>query len=219
MAEALQLDACKLLASSRKAWLPDPHKVDLLAQFNVPYGSMRVNAYIAWEGSSRKAWAFDTGTQAEPILSLLSEEGLSLEGIFLTHTHPDHVECLDELKRKTGSPPVYVHELEEFPNANLIREGFSCNCATMSLEALHTHGHSAGGTTYLLAGLEKPVAIVGDALFAGSMGGGMVSYEDALRNNREKIMSLPEDTVLCPGHGPMTSVREEKAHNPFFPEF
>ena len=47
----------------------------------------------------------------------------------------------------------------------------------------------------------------------------MVSYEDALRNNREKIMTLPDDTVLCPGHGPMTTVGEEKSHNPFFPEF
>ena len=61
--------------------------------------------------------------------------------------------------------------------------------------------------------------VVGDALFAGSMGGGMVSYADALRTNREKIMSLPDETVLCPGHGPMTTVGEEKKHNPFFPEF
>jgi glyoxylase-like metal-dependent hydrolase (beta-lactamase superfamily II) len=51
------------------------------------------------------------------------------------------------------------------------------------------------------------------------MGGGMVSYEDALRTNREKIMTLPDDTVLCPGHGPLTTVGEEKKHNPFFPEF
>jgi glyoxylase-like metal-dependent hydrolase (beta-lactamase superfamily II) len=64
-----------------------------------------------------------------------------------------------------------------------------------------------------------PVAIVGDAIFAGSMGGGMVSYEDALRTNRDKIMTLPDKTILCPGHGPITSVGEEKKYNPFFPEF
>ena len=73
--------------------------------------------------------------------------------------------------------------------------------------------------TYVVNGLDKQVAIVGDALFAGSMGGGMVSYPDALRTNREKIISLPNETVLCPGHGPMTTVGEEKKHNPFFPEF
>ena len=62
----------------------------------------------------------------------------------------------------------------------------------------------------LIDGLERPIAIVGDAIFAGSMGGGMISYEDALRTNREKIMALPDVTVLCPGHGPLTTVRRGK---------
>ena len=67
-----------------------------------------------------------------------------------------------------------------------------------------------------MSGLPRLLAIVGDALFAGSMGGGLVSYDDALRNNREQILSLPDDTILCPGHGPLTTVGEEKRHNPFF---
>jgi len=57
---------------------------------------------------------------------------------------------------------------------------------------------------------------VGDALFAGSMGGGMASYADALKTNLEGIFSLPDETIVCPGHGPMTTVCEERAHNPFF---
>jgi len=65
-------------------------------------------------------------------------------------------------------------------------------------------------------GLARPVAIVGDSMFAGSMGGGSVSYKDAVQNNFEKILTLPDDTIICPGHGPMTSVGEEKKHNPFF---
>jgi len=68
-------------------------------------------------------------------------------------------------------------------------------------------------------GLERRIAIVGDAIFAGSMGGGMISYQDALRTNREKIMTLPDDSILCSGHGPMTTVGEEKKNNPFFPEY
>jgi len=76
-----------------------------------------------------------------------------------------------------------------------------------------------GGMTYVADGLERPIAIVGDAIFAGSMGGGMISYENALSTNREKIMTLPNETILCPGHGPMTTVGEEKRNNPFFPEF
>jgi glyoxylase-like metal-dependent hydrolase (beta-lactamase superfamily II) len=70
--------------------------------------------------------------------------------------------------------------------------------------------------TYVVTGLAHPIAIVGDSLFAGSMGGGNVSYRDALRNNLEKILRLPDETIICPGHGPMTTVGEEKQHNPFF---
>jgi hydroxyacylglutathione hydrolase len=62
----------------------------------------------------------------------------------------------------------------------------------------------------------KPVAVVGDSMFAGSIGGGMVSYVDALRNNREQILTLPDSTIICPGHGPLTTVREQKHANPFF---
>ena len=70
--------------------------------------------------------------------------------------------------------------------------------------------------TYVVTGLTRPIAIVGDSLFAASMGGGNVSYQDALRNNLEKILTLPDETIICPGHGPMTTVTEEKQHNPFF---
>jgi glyoxylase-like metal-dependent hydrolase (beta-lactamase superfamily II) len=70
--------------------------------------------------------------------------------------------------------------------------------------------------TYVVTGLANPIAIVGDSLFSGSMGGGNVSYQDALRNNLEKVLTLPDDTIICPGHGPMTTVSEEKVHNPFF---
>ena len=75
------------------------------------------------------------------------------------------------------------------------------------------------GITYLIEGMTSPIAVVGDAIFAGSMGGGMVSYTEALQNNREKILTLPDNTVLCPGHGPLTTVGQEKEHNPFYPEF
>jgi len=58
--------------------------------------------------------------------------------------------------------------------------------------------------------------VVGDSIFAGSMGGGNISYKEAIKNNVEKILTLPDETIICPGHGPMTTVGEEKAHNPFF---
>ena len=71
----------------------------------------------------------------------------------------------------------------------------------------------------MIDGLQRRIAIVGDAIFAGSMGGGMISYKDALWTNHEKIMTLPDDTVLCPGHGPLTTVGEEKRIIPSFLNF
>ena len=218
MAEELGLGKSKLLVSARKEWSPAPLEVECLKQFNLPFGSMFVNAFILWCEETAKAWVFDTGPEAAPILEFLAKENLSVDAIFLTHTHGDHIACLDKLKQKTGNPPVFVHKLEPIAGANLIDEGLQYEMGSLSLRSLHTHGHSVGGTTYLVDGLEKPVAIAGDSLFAGSMGGGMVSYQDALQNNREKIMTLPGKTIVCPGHGPMTTIEEERKHNPFFPE-
>ena len=76
-------------------------------------------------------------------------------------------------------------------------------------------GTFTGRHTFVVNGLAHPVAVVGDSLFAGSMGGGGVSYENAIKNNLEKILTLPEDTIICPGMD-MTTVGEEKKHNPFF---
>ena len=219
MAKELELDEAKLLVTANKSWRPAPRNQDGLKQFNLPFGGMRVNAYVVWSKESKQAWIFDTGPTAEPILDFLTHESLSLDSIFLTHTHPDHIACLEELKQKTGNPPVFVHKLESLEGVESIEEGFEYVLGNLTLKALHTHGHSAGGVSYLIDGLEKPVAVVGDSLFAGSMGGGMVSYADALKNNREKLMTLPDETIICPGHGPMTTIGEEKRANPFFPEF
>ncbi len=219
MASELSIDANKLLRSARREWLPAPVGTEGVMQFNSSYHDMTVNAYLAWDDQTKEAWIFDTGTEAYPIVSFVAQNNLKVKAIFLTHTHLDHIACLQELRQKTGQPLVFVHQLELLAGCEPIDEGFQDELGSLSLEASHTHGHSVGGVTYFLNGLTKPIAFVGDAVFAGSMGGGMVSYGDALRTNREKIMTLPNETILCPGHGPMTTVMEEKKHNPFFPEF
>ncbi|MEM7144326.1 MAG: MBL fold metallo-hydrolase [Verrucomicrobiota bacterium] len=219
VAPALELHPGALLASAKKQWRPKPVNVPGLAAFNTPYHDMYVNAYLAWDENSRKAVAFDTGADLTEMLRTLHEQNLHLEAILLTHTHPDHVLELEKLRLTTGNPPVFVHRLEEFTGADSFVEKHEWNFGTLHISALHTSGHSPGGTTYLVDGLTLPVAVVGDAMFAGSMGGGMHSYPDAVRNNREKLLTLPDNTVLCPGHGPLTTVGEEKLHNPFFPEF
>ena len=103
--------------------------------------------------------------------------------------------------------------------AYLLKKVLSIQLIHFLIKTKHTYGHSLGGMTYIVDGLAKPVAVVGDAMFAGSMGGGMISYSGCIANKSRKIMSLSDDTILCPGHGPITSVGEEKMNNPFFPEF
>ena len=84
------------------------------------------------------------------------------------------------------------------------------------MKTLFTFGHSPGMTTYFVTGLSWPIAFVGDSVFASSMGGSASHYADQYRNNREKIFTLPRDTVLACGHGPLTTLAQEKQTNPFF---
>ncbi|MFP6901548.1 MAG: MBL fold metallo-hydrolase [Opitutales bacterium] len=218
VAPILGLDGEKLVVSANKAWRPQDREVDGLFQANTPYHDMLVNAFLLWDPASQQAAVFDTGTDCGPILEQISQRNLSVEAVLLTHTHGDHVADLDRLLGETGHPTVYANRLEPHPGAELIDEGWTLEIGALSLRALLTSGHSIGGTTYLVDGLSQPVAVVGDALFAGSMGGGMTSFADALRNNREKLMTLPDDTIVCPGHGPVSTIGEEKQANPFFPE-
>ncbi len=186
-----------------------------LAQFNTPFNDMTVNAYLIWDPAAKVAAAFDTGSDCAGILERLDSLGLTLRFIFLTHTHGDHIFDLDRLIQRTGAP-AFVSSREPLEGAESIEPGRKFFLGSLRIGARLTWGHSRGGLTWVVTGLRRPVAVVGDALFAGSMGGGMVSYEDALKTNREEIFSLPDDTILCPGHGPMTSVGEERANNPFF---
>ncbi|MCA1658257.1 MAG: MBL fold metallo-hydrolase, partial [Verrucomicrobiaceae bacterium] len=143
------------------------------------------------------------------------QKKVAIKLILLTHAHGDHTADLARLKKETGAP-VYVSEKERTAGAEPIKAGTEFKIGKLEVESRSTWGHSEGGTTYVVKGLKRLVAVVGDSIFAGSMGGGNVSYEDALRNNVEQILTLPDDTVICPGHGPMTTVGEEKEHNPFF---
>jgi glyoxylase-like metal-dependent hydrolase (beta-lactamase superfamily II) len=219
IAPVLGLDAEKLIISALKQWRPRDRHASGLFQSNTPYHDMLVNAFLLWDGKTKKAAVFDTGTNIAPIIEQISKQKLVVEGIFLTHTHGDHIADLPQLRSETGNPPVYVNRLEPLVETVHIDEGFETSIGGMTIRSLLTSGHSAGGTTFLVGGPACQVAVVGDALFAGSMGGGMVSYADALRNNREKLMTLPDETIVCPGHGPMTTIGEEKQANPFFPEF
>ena len=197
-------------------WQPPKIKdLDGLAQLTTQFHDMTVNAYLVWDRESKQAVAFDTGANCTSMLEVATRENLSIKLILLTHGHPDHVAALDELKNKTGAP-VYISEREAIAGAESIEEGRHFSLGKIDVDTRLTWGHSRGGMTYVVNGLARKLAIAGDSIFAGSMGGGNVSYRDALRNNLEKILTLPDETIICPGHGPMTTVGEEKRHNPFF---
>jgi len=219
IAPVLKLDVEKLLIAANKHWSPRTAETIGVMKFESDFGEMSVNSYVVFDQDSKKAWIFDTGTDCNSLISFIEEDGLKVDSILLTHTHRDHIYCLEQLKSHFPGVDIFVHKSEQLVGTIPIEENFELRMGAIKLNALHTHGHSVGGLTYLIDGLPCPVAIVGDALFAGSMGGGMVSYADALKTNREKIMTLPDNCVLCPGHGPMTTVGEEKKYNPFFPEF
>lgn len=215
VAPVLGLGAAQLVAAGKKAWYPHDVEVAGLAQFNTPYEDMTVNSYVAWDAATREAVAFDTGADCSGMLELLQKEKLTLKLILLTHTHGDHIFDLDRLKEKTGAL-AFVGDRESVDGAEKFSAGRTFTCGGLKIESRLTWGHSPGGITYVISGLARPVAVVGDAVFAGSMGGGGISYSDALATNRKEILSLPDNTVLCPGHGPLSTVGEQKQHNPFF---
>ena len=215
IAPVLGLGADALVAAGEKSWLPAPIALEGLGQFNTPYEDMTVNSYLAWDPASGEAAAFDTGADCSGMLALLAEKKLKLTRIFLTHTHGDHIFDLDRLKEKTGAPAV-VGSGEPTEGTTTFEAGTSFSVGGLQIATRLTWGHSKGAITYVISGLALPVAIVGDAVFAGSMGGGGISYEAALSTNRKEIFSLPDDTILCPGHGPLTTVGEQKVYNPFF---
>lgn len=201
-----------------KSWYPPSHEVAGLASFNTPFEDMTVNAYLVFDPQTKEAAAFDTGADAGPMLEFAKENCLTIKLILLTHIHPDHIADLEKLKKEAGAP-AHVCELDPTPGAEPFKPGKSFSVGNLKIESRQTSGHARGGITFFVTGLQKPVAIVGDAIFCCSMGGGAVSFEEALRTNRQNIFTLPDATILCAGHGPLTTVAEQKRHNPFYPEF
>ena len=216
VAPILRLGADQLVALAQKAWYPEqviPPRG--FAMFNTPYEDMTVNSYLVWDPRSRLAAAFDTGATCESMLDVIAIEKLTVRYLFITHTHEDHVADTARLVAAT-SAEIYASELEPIAGGKTFRENQTFHLDTVAIKTLLTAGHSPGLTTYFVTGLAWPLAICGDALFASSMGGGLVSYEDQYRNDVEKIFTLPRDTVIAPGHGPLTTLAQEKKHNPFF---
>jgi hydroxyacylglutathione hydrolase len=218
VARHLRLGPNSLEELAHKRWYPDapvfPHG---FAVFNTPFEDMTVNSYLVWDSRTRTAAAFDTGSDCSGMLGILRAEKLRLQMVFLTHTHDDHIADLPKLAKETGAE-VWASDREpsDHPGARVFKENAHFHIGGLAIKTLSTWGHSPGQTTFYITGLSYPLAIVGDSLFAGSMGGSVAHYAAQHKNDVEKILRLPKNTVLACGHGPLTSVAQEKRHNPFF---
>lgn len=220
LAKRLELNPGKLEAIAR-GWAPSSKDLSQwreLRCITTSDGGMAVNCYVVWDEVSREAAIFDTGWNGEPLLQLIAEEQLQLRHLFITHTHPDHIAALGALREKF--PKAKVHSSSKTaPVDQRNRANDFIHLGSLRITNRDTPGHAEDGTTYIIGTWPEDaphVAIVGDAIFAASIGRGNQSWELARQKVREQILSLPPETLLCPGHGPLTTVSEEKEHNPFF---
>ncbi len=220
LADVLNLDGTKLLAIATEQWEPDPVQQLDAANLDVitvsaPVGGWPVNAYLLICKATDEAAIIDTVAHPDLILEKLDAHKVNPTAILLTHSHKDHADGLPQLQNATGCQ-AYIHKNEPKPrSAGKLRELVHSDVVeigALMVTVLDTPGHTPGGCSFLT----QTAAFVGDAIFAGSVGGPNISYQDEINSVRDNLLTLPDDVRLFPGHGPATTVGEEKLHNPFF---
>ena len=220
LAQAIGLDGPKLEAIA-KGWLPSEKDTSTWREFRCfssEGNGMAVNNYLIWDEVSREAALFDTGWYAQPVEKLITENQVQLRHIFITHTHEDHIAALADVRK--AFPKARLHSSSK--NAAVDQRNRAndfIHLGSLRITNRDTPGHAEDGITYIIGTWPEDaphVAIVGDTIFSGSMGTGFQSWDLAKQKIRDQIFTLPPDTLLCAGHGPFTTVAEEKAHNPFF---
>ena len=175
-----------------------------LYRFISEYGYLGVNAYLIIHGQS--ATIFDTGTNAQSIINFIDKHQLHIDTLYITHRHADHTACIDVFP---DTPIVYPEDL---------RHGQILTMGDIHLTAVDVSGHASSAMAFNYNGLTSPVCICGDSIFAGSIGKtpSQKSYTKALTKISDHILTLVDNTVICPGHGPLSTVLQEKSHTPFF---
>lgn len=220
VAALLELDAAKLERVA-KGWEPPPPELSRWKGFRqvTTHGpTMSVHAYLVWDEASREAAIFDTGFDPKPIFDLVDEQDLKPRFLFITHMHGDHVAGLEAIRNRFPDIQLRADSLSA-PAECRNRRDEVIRLGALRISNRDTPGHAEDGVTYLVEGFPDAapaIAIVGDAVFAGSMGGAPTAGELAKAKVREQILSLPDEALICPGHGPLTTVGQEKANNPFF---
>lgn len=196
-------------------------------------GPLQVNCYIVYDEKTKEAIVIDPGDDGPKILFAIKDKGLKVKYIVNTHAHFDHVGANKEIKDVTGAE-LLIHQEDDkllgntagqarmfgmtapsSPNADrYVKHGDILTAGGVNLKVLHTPGHSSGGISLSCEGM----VFTGDALFAGSIGrtdlfgGDLTTLITAIR---EHLMTLPDDTIVLSGHGPDSTIGEERAENPF----
>jgi hydroxyacylglutathione hydrolase len=209
------------LEAVARGWLPRSQELGRwrhLRQITTTQGGNCVNCFLIWDEHTREAALFDTGWEAGPITQRVHEERLTLKHLFITHGHHDHIAAMETLLERC--PGMRMHNAPQGPAPR--HHGHpetEVVIGTLRIEARRVPGHAEDGTIYVASGWPSGaphVAFVGDTVFAGSLARGFVSAAVLRQKVQEQIFTLPQETLLCPGHGPVTTVGEEMAHNPFF---
>jgi hydroxyacylglutathione hydrolase len=201
----------------------------------LPVGPLQCNCSILGDDETHEAMVIDPGDQIDDILKILAEEKLSVKQIVVTHAHIDHVGGAMKLKAATGAPilmnqsdyallkmlPMQAAWVGMRPPGSVevdesADDGRVLKIGTVPVNVIHTPGHTEGSVCLLLPDEKKLIA--GDTLFAGSIGrtdlpGG--SIDKIMRSLHTRVLALPDETEVTPGHGPQTTIGEERETNPF----
>lgn len=201
LANALNLDAQALVALLN--YQPDSTELPGVKRLIMPFRSWSVNAWmLEMDGISL---LFDTGWNPSDILTKI--DGIRPYSVFITHAHEDHVGGVESLS---------AAGIKIISESQALQTG-EYHFGNIKIQVIDLSGHCVPTASYLITGLEKPLWVVGDAIFAGSMGGckSTENFTMAVATLRRGFEQVPPETLILPGHGPITTVASEKTSNPF----
>ncbi|MCU0792838.1 MAG: MBL fold metallo-hydrolase, partial [Opitutaceae bacterium] len=187
-----------------------------------PHGVGTANAYLVTDCRSGVGVLFDTGPDPVRLRRMWPAGVTQVAAVFLTHVETEHVGGLAEVRRQFGAVPVFGPVGAKLAGCTGLADGARMESAGYQVETLATPGHAEAHNAYVVrapgaAGQATPLLVGGDLIFAGSVGGGYFCCRRLRAQVARVFEQLPPDTVLAPGHGPLTTLGHERAHNPFAP--